>query len=81
MKQVRIVGMNGERSVDRTVTVEDAKDLVEEIMSAASGDLGTASFMINDTSGAAVVPVGVNGIVEVFEGICSVSIVPVNKAG
>lgn len=30
---------------------------------------------------AAVVPIGVGGIEDGFEGICSVSIVPVNKAG
>ena len=81
MKQVRIVGENGSNSVDRTVTVDDAKELAVEIMSAASGDLGAASFMINDTSGAVVVPIGVGGIEDAFEGICSVSIVPVNKAG
>ena len=81
MKQVRIVGENGSNSVDRTVTVNDAKELATEIMAAARGDLGAASFMINDTSGAAVVPIGVGAIEDAFEGICSVSIVPVNKAG
>jgi L,D-peptidoglycan transpeptidase YkuD (ErfK/YbiS/YcfS/YnhG family) len=81
MKEVYIEGINGNRSVGETVVVENARELIEAIRKAASESLGVRSYTINDRSGDAVTPIGLDSMDEKFESICAISIVPYNKAG
>lgn len=81
MKEVYVTGRNGDREVARTVVVEDARELVDEIKKAAAGDLGVRAYTINNMSGEVVAPIGLRDMEDEFEGICAVEIVPYNKAG
>ena len=81
MKEVYVEGHNGDKSVGKTVTVEDARELVDTIRQIAAEELGVRSYTINNTSGTVIAPIGLKDMDEEFEAICSVSIVPYNKAG
>ena len=81
MKEVYIEGSNGERTVGKTVVVNNATELVEEIRKAAAEELGVRSYTINNMSGTVVAQIGLNTMEEQFESICAVGIIPYNKAG
>ena len=81
MKEIYVKGENGSVTVDRSITVEDARELVDAIKNIASVDMGVKSYMINNTSGSIVAPIGIREMEEEFDAICSVQIVPFNKAG
>lgn len=81
MKEVYIEGKNGDRDVAETILVEDARELVDGIRKIAAEKLGVRSYTIDNTSGAVVAPIGLKDMDADFAGICSVRIVPYNKAG
>ena len=81
MKEVRIVGENGSSRVDEVVVVDNAKELVGKIKKHASVTLGISTYNINNTSGEVVAPIGMSAMESEFEALCSVQIVPYNKAG
>ena len=81
MKEVFVRGRNGDRSVEKTVVAENARELVDAIRHAAAEELGVRSYTINNMSGEVVAPIGLRDMEDEFEGICAVEIVPYNKAG
>lgn len=81
MKEVFVEGQNGDKSFGKTVLVEDARELVDTIRSIATKELGVRAYTINNTSGTVIAPIGLKDMDEEFESVCSVSIVPYNKAG
>ena len=81
MKEVYVTGHNGDRHVEKTVVVDNARGLVDEIRAAAAEGLGVRSYTINNRSGEVVSPIGLRDMEDEFEGICAVEIVPYNKAG
>lgn len=81
MKEVYVEGQNGDRSVGKTVLVEDARELVEAIKKIAAEELGIRAYTIDNTSGTVIIPIGLKDMDDEFEAVCSVRVVPYNKAG
>lgn len=81
MKEVYVTGKNGDRDVGKSVVVDNARELVDEIKKIAAEELGVRAYTINNMSGSVVSPIGLSDMEEEFDGICAVEIVPYNKAG
>lgn len=81
MKEVFVEGSNGGKSFGEAVLVEDARELVEAIKKIAAETLGVRAYTIDNTSNTVVAPIGLKDMDDNFEALCSVKIVPYNKAG